>query len=135
MPRSFPRHLLTASAAVSGIVGLTFLFLPLEVAGIAGLGTEAELPIQLMAGGFLALAVLDWAGRGAVYGGIYGRPLILSNFAFGVVTGGSLASAALDGRIAQWGWIPAGFLLLHALLFGTLMRSPPWTDSGTGSKR
>lgn len=124
---SGPRRLLSVSAALLGLLGLALLFLPREVALTAGLGPEAELPVQLMAGGFLGVAILNWAGRGAIYGGIYGRPLVLANFAFGMITGGSLASATLDGRIGSVGWIPTVLFLGHALLFGWLLRSPPWS--------
>lgn len=122
-----PRVLLSLSAALFGLLGLALLFLPRELPLATGLNPEAELPMQLLAGGFLSIAILNWAGRGAVYGGIYGRPLILANFAFGMITGGSLASAVLDGRIGAVGWVPTVVLLGHTLLFGWLMQSPPWS--------
>ena len=118
-------------AAFGGIA----LFFPQEMVSVAGLGVGAELPVQLLAGGFLALASLNWMGRGAVYGGIYGRPIVLANFGFGMVTGGTVVSALLDERLGPWGWVLASVLLIHALAFWRVMRAPPWLGDSSDDTR
>ena len=128
-----PRRLLGGSAFLFGAAGLWLLFLPREAAGVLGLEASADLPMQLAAAGVLAVAVLNWAGRGAVYGGIYGRPLILANLVFGMVAAGSLASASLDGHIGPAGWVCTGVMVVHVLFFGVLLRQPPWREGGNGA--
>ena len=93
-----------------------------------GFPAAAELSLQLFAGGLLAMASLNWMGRGAVYGGIYGRPIVVANFGFGVITAGTLASALLDGSLGQASWILVIASALYVLGFWRLMRSPPWVE-------
>ena len=73
-----------ASAAFLAITGLLLLFaseemLPLVVPGfppgVAWIG-------ELVASGWLAMAILNWANRKALLGGIYGRPVVLTNMLF-----------------------------------------------------
>lgn len=121
------RMLMTVTAVVLGSAGLLCLFLPAELAGFYGLAAPAEVPIQLVGAGLLSMACLDWMGRSAVYGGIYGRPIVVANLAFGAISAGSLASAVLEGMLDARGWIPAALMLMHMLAFGSLMWRPPWS--------
>lgn len=82
------RVVMTLSALFMAVLGLAATFFPQEL--LASLGTPpAEGPAVLLeAGGalYLAFAVLNWMVRGHLIGGIYGRPVALSNFLhFGVV--------------------------------------------------
>jgi hypothetical protein len=106
-------------------MGLAALFFPDEIATGIGLGASAELPLQLASAGLFAIATLNWIGRGAIYGGIYGRPVILANFSFAVVLTGTLVRASLDGKIGVWGWILSAVFLLHTLWAWVVMRSHP----------
>ena len=123
-----PRTLLTGSALTLGALGLALLFFPRELSGPLGFAVTATLPLQLFAGGLLAMASLNWMGRGAIYGGIYGRPIVVSNFGFGMITGGTLTSALLDGSVTPWAWPLAAAAAFHAIAFWLLMRRPPWKD-------
>lgn len=122
------------SALAMAATGAILLFLPVEVARIVGWRSEAELPLQLAAAGLLGFAVLNWIGRSAIYGGIYGRPIVLANFTFGVVGGGAFVSSMLDGALPPWGWVPTALLVSQALAFWRLMRGAPWVED-QGSKR
>ncbi len=126
-----PRSVLSVSAFVFALLGVALLFLPMELARLMGMGPSGGLPLQLFAAGLLAMASLDWFGRGAIYGGIYGRPLVMANLAFGTVVAGSLISALRNGVLGRWGWIPAGVFALHAIVFFVLMRRPPWKTDPT----
>ena len=125
-----PRLVLSASALLFAALGVALLFLPGEAATLLGMGPGAALPLQLFSAGLLAIASLDWFGRGAIYGGIYGRPLVLANFAFGTIVGGSLISALRNGVLEPWGWLLAGVFVLHAVVFFVMMRRPPWLGEG-----
>jgi len=129
-----PRTLLSGTGITLGISGLVLLFFPMEVGIRLGFAMSASLPLQLFAGGVLSMAALNWMGRGAIYGGIYGRPIVVSNFAFGVTSAGSLTSALLEGALPPWCWILSGAASLHALAFWLLMRRPPWEHGATGNQ-
>ncbi len=114
------------TAGVFAILGGATLFFPQELARALDWDSTAQLPVQLLAGGLFAIATLNWMGRGAIYGGIYGRPIVIANFGFGVITSGSLTSALMDGAVGTWGWPIAGIFAAQALGFGKLMWMPPW---------
>ena len=74
---------MTLSAVFLAALGVTASFLPREMLDQAGAapGWFPELMIQHAGAAFLAFAVLNWAARGNMLGGIYGRPIALGNFA------------------------------------------------------
>ena len=57
MGRMSPRILMGGSACLFAGIGGAVLFFPQELASWAGLGASASLPIQLLAGGFLGVAL------------------------------------------------------------------------------
>ena len=82
-----PVHVLTAgrvsraSAGLLAITGLALVFaaddiLPRLVPGFPAAGAWVG---QLLGGAWLAIAALTWLNRGARLGGIYGRPVVLTN--------------------------------------------------------
>lgn len=117
---------MTTFAVVLAVLGALTLFFPQELVTALHLDAAVQLPIQLLAGGFLGIAVLDWTGRGAIYGSIYGRPIVLANFALGMITSGTLISGLTAGRIGAWGWALAVVFGAQALGFASLMWRPPW---------
>ena len=125
-----PSTVMGAGAVVFGGLGLALVFAPVEVGGVLGLGgPAAELALQLAGAGMAAFGLLDWAGRGAIYGGIYGRPIALGNFLFGVLVATSVAREAT----APAGWAVAAVFGLLAVGFGWILfgRGSP-TTGGTG---
>ena len=89
---------MTMSAVVLAVLGVLTLFFPEELVTALQLGAAVQLPVQLLAGGFFGIAVLDWTGRGAIYGGIYGRPIVLANFGSRIPTARPLVSSSTLGR-------------------------------------
>ncbi|MES3033785.1 MAG: hypothetical protein V4813_07290 [Gemmatimonadota bacterium] len=106
-----------ASAAFLAITGLLLLFaseemLPMVVPGfppaVAWLG-------ELVASGWLAMAILNWANRKALLGGVYGRPVVLTNLLFYFSTLMTLL------RLASARAVPVGaFYLLVPIAIFTL---------------
>lgn len=105
----------TSSAVVLAMGGIALLFgsdellapvLPGATAGVAVLG-------QLIAGGWLAMAWLNWNQRRLIVGGIYARPTVLANFMLYLVSASSLVHRLMAGGA------PA-LLVALALLFGVL---------------
>jgi hypothetical protein len=115
-----------ATAACFSIVGGGLLFFPDLAASSMGLGTSGELGLQLFAGGLFAIAALDWIGRGAIYGGIYGRPIVVANFGFGLIAAATLLSAMLDGGLPTAVWLLVLLFAAQAVGFWRVMRGPPW---------
>ena len=122
--------LMTGSAAILGLLGLAALFLPVEMARAAGWEAGSGLAIQVAAGGLLAVAALNGMGRTAIYGGIYGRPIVLANVALGTVAGLSLGRFAFSSPSAVWAWAGSVLFLAQAMAFGYLMRASPWRETG-----
>ncbi len=76
------KWLMTATSIVLGTTGILLLFAPERLLDI--LGTQAVEPlrllVQLLAGLYLAFAMMNWTIKESVIGGIYQRPLSLGNF-------------------------------------------------------
>lgn len=122
MPSSrLPARILTASAIALGAFGVLLLFAPEEAAGALGWGSGTTGP-SLAAAGLLSVAVLDWMGRGAIYGGIYGRPIVLANLTLAITGGLTLVRAQAEGGGAPpLGWLPVAVLGLHGVGFAFLL--------------
>jgi hypothetical protein len=85
------RVLMTSSAAFLAALGVSASFLPQEILAHVGSppGWFPVLMIQIAGAAFIAFAALNWAARGSMLGGIYGRPIALGNFglfAIGAIT-------------------------------------------------
>jgi len=120
------RWLLTFSAAVLGALGIAASFAPQELLGLLGAppATAAVLSVQLLGAAWLALAMLDWMSRGSVIGGIYGRPLVVTNltcFAISTIVVAKLLMQAPDATLA----VLLCAFALPALGFGWCLFNPP----------
>ena len=120
-----------STAVILGVAGTGLLFAPVEVSDFVVGAPTSEAAGQLISAGFLAVAVLNWIGRGAVYGGIYGRPMILANFLFGFILGTTTLRAAIEhgGSV----WILAVYGALHTAAFAWMLLRPapgPRNDAG-----
>lgn len=113
--------ILTISALALGVLGMLLLFAPVE-ASVAFGWSGGEAAPSLAAGGLLAVAILDWTGRSAIYGGIYGRPIVLANLVFALTGGLALLRVQLDAPTAHpLGWIPVAILAAHGISFGLIL--------------
>lgn len=121
------RTILGASTLFLLAVGVASLFLPEIVArGFRMDGGVGASQFQLLAGGALGFAGVNWVGRGAIYGGIYGRPIVVGNLAHGLIVGFVMLRWQLDGPGAGLGWALTGGFLLYAAAFFMLLRWSPW---------
>lgn len=121
-PILFPSAVLLMGA------GAAALFAPDEIAAWLGLppGVATRALVQLLSGALFGLGMLDWMNRYATVGGIYGRPVVISNFAFFFIAATTLARAAAGGGgggAALW----AGTSICGALavLYGRLFFGAP----------
>lgn len=87
------------SAAVLAVLGLVASFVPREI--LLRLGSRGEpletLLVQITGALYLGFAMLNWMARGSLLGGIYGRPVVFSNFMHFMVAAFALLKAVIAG--------------------------------------
>lgn len=121
------RKILGASSLLLAVLGGGLLFFPEASADILSLPDGSARALPLVAGGQLGFAMLNWTGRGAVYGGVYGRPIVVGNFGNAVVTSSALLRTQMDDGSAS-GWLVVVALLLYLVAFIRLTFWPPFED-------
>ena len=122
----YSRALMTLSAVFLASLGVTGSFLPQEVLSFAGVPATAlgVVMVELAGALYLGFAVLNWAARGVLIGGIYARPLAMGNFLQHAVGATILLKRADDvGELIVW---VIGLLYgLFALWFGAVLFTHP----------
>lgn len=115
------------SAAVLLAGGLALLFasdvlLPVLVPGFPAAGAWLG---QLLGAAWLGVAALNWLHRGALLGGIYGRPVVLANLVLYFVGALSLLRALVGPGVPRALWGLAVPLALLAVVYGVLLLRGP----------
>lgn len=120
------RATMVLSAGLLFVVGVGMLFAPTEVAAMLGQPRDGAALLALAGAGYLGLAALDWLGRTAIYGGVFGRPIVVCNFAAGFISASVLAKLPA-GEPSVLRWVLVACFALHALAFARLLFfAPPW---------
>ena len=106
--------LMAANALVLGLMGVGLSFLPEEIATTIDLKSDTII-LQLVGALYLGFALLNWMNKEKILGGIYGRPIVMANFAHFLIGGMALIKLTLNG---------SGSTALHLLtiiyaVFGT----------------
>ena len=115
------RAILTASAFILIALGAIGLFGADELArSLLGGAAAGEAIVQVAAGGLLGFAVLNWMSRGSRIGGVYMRPLALSNLLLFSVASLSLGKALRSGQLPAVTIAPTLAFFGLALAFGWL---------------
>jgi hypothetical protein len=92
------RILQTLSTAFFGACGIVALFAPEVFLGaISMANVTPHWPVQILAAALLALGIFNWMTRGFALGGIYGRPVVMTNFTFFFIAAMTTIRAALAG--------------------------------------
>lgn len=117
-----------ANAVFLAVGGLVLLFAPdLVLAGLLpGYPPTGTWLAQLLAAAWLGLASLNWISRGALLGGIYGRPVVAANAVSHFVAATSLLKAALRPDQPAALWLLAAPLALFAGIYGWLLLRGPF---------
>lgn len=109
---------MTASALVTGLLGLAGMLFPAAILGGLGAASPegAVVPVKLLGAAYLGGALLNWMAREKLIGGIYSRPVAVGNFthyfAATIVLTKALVSTPNVGLVA------AGALLFGGLAVG-----------------
>jgi hypothetical protein len=121
-------HLSRLSAAVLFLGGAALLFAPdaLLPALVPGFPPAAAWLGQLLGAAWLGGAALNWLQRGAVLGGIYGRPVVLANLALYFISALSLLRALLGGAAPPALWLALAPAAALAGAYGALLLRGPF---------
>ena len=108
--------MMISSAVFNAVLGILFTFLPQETRAWMGVAeqTVADLVLmQVLGSALIGIAVINYMSRGAVIGGIYGKPLLLGNLIYHMASGlGLLKFAFSSGE-----WLLLGIPSILYLIF------------------
>lgn len=125
-----PNLLLVFSAVLYLLAGAAALFAPQELLSFAG-AVPGDLNVSLLqavGAAFLGFGMLNWLSRFSRIGGIYGRPVVVANFAHAFAAAALLVKAVPRGNGSPLAWAALGIYGVLALLFGIKL-------FGSGSKK
>jgi hypothetical protein len=119
---------MTVSAIFLALMGIILSFMPNEVAQFIGLQSSntIQLILQIAGAQYFAMALLNWMKRTSVIGGIYNRPVAITNYTHYLI--GTLASWKLllgKAGLPSVFWIFAAFYLIFAFLYGFIFYRNP----------
>ena len=117
-----------ASAVLFALGGLALLFaadaiLPHLISGYPPAGAWLG---QLVAAGWLAVALLNWASQPGLLGGIYGRQVVLTNAALYFITATVLIKVVIRPRAPVALWLLVVPTALFAGIYGWLLFRGPF---------
>jgi hypothetical protein len=120
------RLLMTLSAAVAAGFGVAGSFLPQEILHYADATTDRFMVavIQIAGALYIGAALLNWSARGALLGGIYGRPIVLANFAHFAIGAIVLVKLLLGGEHAAALVVVTAIYSALAAWFGAVLFGP-----------
>ena len=121
------KALMSFSAAFLAVGGVTITFLPEEllIHESAEPARASVLMIQLLGAMFLGLATLNWMNRGALIGGIYGRPVSMANFFQFAIGAAALLKGAYALSFPIEVSVLAAIYALFAAWFGLVLFTHP----------
>jgi hypothetical protein len=118
---------LGASALVLGAAGIAASFLPHEILGALGVPPSPVLAVlvQLLGATWFAFAMVNWAARGSLIGGIYNRPVAIGNLTHFVIGALALVKVVMAGEHALVVIVAAAIYALFAIAFALVFFSSP----------
>jgi hypothetical protein len=117
--------LMSSSAVVMGIAGIILSFFPQETAGFFKMADINIIILQLLGGLYFGFAILNWAAKANLIGGIYSRPVAMGNFTHFVIGGLALLKFATRNTTTTSVWIAVILYLVFAILFGIVLFTSP----------
>jgi ABC-type multidrug transport system permease subunit len=116
---------MSASAVVMGITGITLSFFPQEFVTLFKMADTNIIVLQLLGGLYFGFAMLNWAAKANLTGGIYSRPVTIGNLAHFVIGGLALLKFATRNITTTYIWIAVILYLVFAILFGFVLFANP----------
>ncbi len=88
--------LMIANALILVLMGVSLSFLPQEIANLLTFQSD-PIVLQLLGALYMGFAMLNWMNKEKILGGIYGRPIVMANFAHFVIGGMALIKFVVKG--------------------------------------
>lgn len=106
--------LVLAAALLYVVPGLALTFGPQEVLGAIGVAPSilGDWLAQLLGAALLGLALLNWIQRHTLVGGVFGRPLLMTNLLF--------STASFFASLRTWRQVSTTPLLVATIVLGAL---------------
>ena len=119
------KTILTGVAVYYFVHGIALLFASDIALDLFGISVTKELMIgsQFFGGSLIALGYLTWFSRHSAVGGIYGRPLVITNLTFFLVAALTGLNSRLGGFSNDLFWVEEVLLFAGAVYFGKLLLS------------
>jgi hypothetical protein len=117
---------MTLSAALNAVLGVAASFLPQEILQYTGATADPFTVgvIQIAGALYIGFALLNWSARGALLGGIYGRPIVVANFAHFAIAAIMLVKLVLAGHADAGLVAAAAAYSIFAAWFGSVLFGP-----------
>ena len=126
------KSLMTLSAMILAMIGISLIFLPNEILDYLELSVSETLQLlmQIIGSFYFAFAILNWMSKGSIIGGIYNRPIAMANLTHFVIAGlalikGILANPSLSYVI----WSIAIIYSIFAIFFGIVAFKHPVSEN------
>ena len=116
---------MSLSAIVMGLTGIILTFFPQEIAGFFKMADSNTILLQVLGGLYFGFAMLNWAARANLTGGIYSRPVTIGNLAHFVIVGLALLKFGSRNTSNIYVWIAVILYLIFAILFGIVFFTSP----------
>ncbi|HAL82913.1 MAG TPA: hypothetical protein DCO83_12295 [Mucilaginibacter sp.] len=123
--------IMTLSAIFLALIGVCLTFLPVEIAGLTGIGTSKALLLllQILGALYFSFAMLNWMAKGSIIGGIYNRPVALANFTHFFIVAIYLVKALMNNHALPIEvWLSGGVYAVFAVLFWMIFSRHPVGD-------
>ena len=126
------KSLMTLSAMILALIGISLIFLPNEILDYLELSVSETLQLlmQIIGSFYLALAILNWMSKGSLIGGIYGRPIAMANLTHFVIAGFALIKGILvNPSLSYVIWSIAIIYSIFAIFFGIVAFRHPVNEN------
>ena len=126
------KSLMTLSAMIYALIGISLIFLPKEILDYLELSVSdtLELLMQIIGSFYYAFAMLNWMSKGSIIGGIYNRPIAITNLTHFVIAGLALIKGILSNpSLSYIIWSIAIIYSIFAILFGIVAFKHPVSEN------
>src|ERR1700675_2225672 len=97
--------LMSLSAIVMGITGIILTFFPQEIVVFFKMAETNTILLQVLGGLYFGFAMLNWAAKANLTGGIYSRPVTIGNFSQFVIGGLALLKFGTRNTTSPYIWV------------------------------
>ena len=126
------KSLMTLSAMILAMIGISLIFLPNEILDYLELSVSETLQLlmQIIGSLYFAFAILNWMSKGSLIGGIYGRPIAMANLTHFVIAGFALIKGILaNPSLSYVIWSIAIIYSIFAIFFGIVAFRHPVNEN------